>query len=88
MCGIWGALATGLLASPAISGSTGLFYGNPQQLWIQVVSIIGTAVYSGLATIIVVFITKTVTGGLRVDPDNEVEGLDSAIHGERGFEIT
>jgi Amt family ammonium transporter len=88
MCGIWGALATGLLASPAISGSTGLFYGNPKQLWIQVVSIVGTAVFSGIATMVVVFITKAVTGGLRVDPDNEIEGLDSALHGERGFEIT
>jgi Amt family ammonium transporter len=88
MCGIWGALATGLLASPAISDSTGLFYGNPGQLWIQVVSIIGTAIYSGLATIVIVYITKALTGGLRVDQENEIVGLDNSLHGERGFEIT
>jgi len=88
MCGIWGALATGLFANPAITeGASGLFYGNPKQLWIQVVSILATAIYSAIATLIVVYITRFVTGGLRVDQENEIEGLDSAIHGERGFEI-
>jgi Amt family ammonium transporter len=88
MCGIWGALATGLFANPAITeGASGLFYGNPKQLWIQFLSIVATAIYSAIATLIVVYITRFVTGGLRVDQENEIEGLDSAIHGERGFEI-
>jgi len=40
MCGMWGAIATGLFATPAITeGAAGLFYGNPKQLWIQIVSI-------------------------------------------------
>ena len=88
MCGLWGALATGLLADPAInSAGTGLFYGNPKQLWIQIISIIGTAVYTGIGTLIVVFVTKMITGGLRVEDEDEVKGLDSSIHGERAFEI-
>ncbi len=88
MCGIWGALATGLFANPAITeGAAGLFYGNPKQLWIQIVSILGTAAYSAVATLVVVYITRFVTGGLRVEKENEILGLDSAIHGERGFEI-
>ena len=88
MCGLWGALATGLLADPAINpAGTGLFYGNPKQLWIQIISIIGTAVYTGIGTLIVVFVTKMITGGLRVEDEDEVKGLDSSIHGERAFEI-
>jgi Amt family ammonium transporter len=88
MCGMWGALATGLFANPGVNSlGTGLFYGNPGQLWIQFVSIIGTAAYSGAATFIVVVITRAVTGGLRVEEEDEVKGLDSALHGERGFEI-
>ncbi len=88
ICGIWGALATGLFASPAVNEiGTGLFYGNPKQLWIQVVSILGTAVFSAVGTIIVVAVTRLLTGGLRIDKDSEIEGLDSAFHGERGFEI-
>ncbi len=87
LCGIWGALATGLFASPAISGASGLFYGNPKQLVIQIVSIVATIAFTAIGTLIVVYITKFATGGLRVELDQEVEGLDSALHGERAFEI-
>ncbi|WP_319523027.1 ammonium transporter [uncultured Desulfosarcina sp.] len=88
MCGIWGALATGLFANPTITeGAAGLFYGNPGQLWTQIISIIATAVFTAVGTLIVVFVTKTITGGLRVDGDEEIQGLDNALHGERGFEI-
>jgi Amt family ammonium transporter len=88
MCGIWGALATGLFANPAITeGAAGLFYGNPGQLWTQIVSIVATAVFTAVGTLIVVFVTKAITGGLRVDGDEEIQGLDNALHGERGFEI-
>jgi Amt family ammonium transporter len=88
MCGVWGALATGLFANPAITeGAKGLFYGNPKQLWIQFVSIVGTAVFSAIGTLVIIYITKAVTGGLRVTEEDEIIGLDNAIHGERAFEI-
>ncbi len=89
MCGMWGALATGIFANPAITeGARGLFYGNPKQLWIQLLSIVATAVFTAIGTVIVVYVTQFITHGLRVDPENEIEGLDSSIHGERAFEIT
>jgi len=88
LCGIWGALATGLFANPAVTeGATGLFYGNPGQLWVQFLSIIATAAFSALGTLIVAYITKLITGGLRVEQDEEIIGLDNAQHGERAFEI-
>ena len=88
MCGIWGALATGLFANPAVNANaSGLFYGNPKQLWIQIVSILATALYAAIGTVIVVYVTKLLCGGLRVDRDKEMEGLDSSVHGERAFEI-
>jgi Amt family ammonium transporter len=88
MCGIWGALATGLFANPAVTeGAAGLFFGNPEQLWIQLISIVATAVYTALGTLIVIYITKLLAGGLRVDEESEISGLDNAVHGERGFEI-
>jgi Amt family ammonium transporter len=88
LCGIWGALATGLFASPAVTeGAQGLFYGNPGQLWIQVVSILGTAAFSAIGTLVVALVTKMITGGLRVSHEEEIEGLDNAQHGERAFEI-
>jgi Amt family ammonium transporter len=88
MCGIWGALATGLFANPAINElGTGVFFGNPGQLVIQVVSIVGTIAFTAVGTLVVVYVTMAITGGLRVSEEDEVLGLDNAIHGERAFEI-
>ncbi|MCD4678276.1 MAG: ammonium transporter [Desulfobacula sp.] len=88
LCGMWGAIATGLFATPSVTeGAAGLFYGNPKQVWIQLISIVGTIAFSATATLIVIFITKLLTNGLRVDKDDELAGLDNAIHGERAFEI-
>jgi Amt family ammonium transporter len=88
MCGIWGALATGLFASPAINeAGRGLFYGNPKQLWIQIVSIVATAAFTAVGTLIVTYVTKFATGGLRVEKESEIIGLDNSLHGERAFEI-
>lgn len=88
LCGMWGAIATGLFASPSITeGAAGLFYGNPGQVWIQFLSIIGTIAFSATATLIVILITSMLTKGIRVDSDDELLGLDNALHGERAFEI-
>jgi len=88
MCGLWGALATGLFANPAVNSvGRGLFYGNPKQLWIQIISIVATAVFTAVGTLIVIFITRLLARGLRVNGENEVAGLDGSIHGERAFEI-
>ncbi len=88
VCGIWGALATGLFADPSITpGAAGLFFGNPAQLWIQFVSVVATVAYSAIVTLAVIVPIGYVTSGLRVDKDDEITGLDSSIHGERAFEL-
>jgi Amt family ammonium transporter len=88
ICGMWGALATGLFANPAVNpAGTGLLYGNPRQVWIQFISILATTVYSAVGTLIVIGLTRLIVGDLRIDSETEVAGLDSAYHGERGFEI-
>lgn len=88
LCGLWGALATGIFANPTVTeGAKGLLYGNPKQLWIQFISILATAVYSALGTLIIVIATKFITGGLRVERDDEIIGLDGSLHGERAFGI-
>ncbi len=86
LCGIWGAIATGLLADPQINPiGKGLFYGNPHQLLVQIISVAVTIGYSAFATFIIGNITKLITGGIRVHEEVEVEGMDSSIHGERAF---
>jgi ammonium transporter, Amt family len=76
ICGIWGALATGIFANPAINAAgVGLLYGNPMQLWIQFVSIIATAAYSAVATLAVIGLTRLVTGGCESMPRVKSSGL-------------
>jgi Amt family ammonium transporter len=88
MCGTLGALATGFFADPGVNAAgTGLFFGNPMQVVIQLVSILATAAFTAVATLALIYLTKVLTGGLRVDEENERIGLDSAVHGERAFEI-
>jgi Amt family ammonium transporter len=88
ICGVWGALATGIFANPAVNeAGRGLLYGNPGQLWVQIISVVATAAFTAVGTTILIYVTRFVTGGLRVEKESEIEGLDSALHGERGFEI-
>ncbi len=88
ICGIWGAIATGIFANPSITdGAIGAVYGNPKQVWTQILSVVITISFSAVATTVVVLITKMITGGLRVDEESEVKGLDTSVHGERAFEL-
>ncbi len=84
--GIWGALATGLFASIAINpaGANGLFLGNPRQLWIQFVSVVGTMVFSFIGTFIILKVVNLITG-LKVSAEDEERGLDISLHNETGY---
>jgi Amt family ammonium transporter len=85
--GIWGALATGLFASTAVNpgGADGLFFGNPGQLGIQLVSIVATCVFVFVASYILFKIVDVVIG-LRITPEEEEQGLDLSQHNETGYE--
>jgi Amt family ammonium transporter len=82
--GTIGAILTGVFADPAINGAKGLLYGNPGQLWIQLVAVAVTLVYSGVMTFIIFMIIKA-TVGLRVGAEEETIGLDESEHGERAY---
>ncbi|BDZ72055.1 ammonium transporter [Methanobacterium petrolearium] len=86
MSGLWGALATGLFAAPFIGEASGLFYGNPEQLLIQIIAIVVVAVYSFVVTLIIGKIIDMVMG-LRVEDKEEIEGLDISLHEETGYRI-
>ncbi|AWX33602.1 ammonia channel protein [Methanosphaera sp. BMS] len=86
MSGTWGAILTGVFASPAINGVAGLLYGNPTQLVIQIISIVAVAIYSFILTYVIAkVLDKTV--GLRVDEKTEIDGLDMNEHEEIGYRI-
>jgi Amt family ammonium transporter len=86
--GIVGAILTGVFAVGALSASTtlpegypGLLEGNPGQVWLQVVAVLATTIYTGVASFIVLKVIDMVIG-LRVTDEQEREGLDQALHGE------
>jgi Amt family ammonium transporter len=84
--GTWGALATGLFATKLINdaGGDGLFYGNPGQLWTQIVAI-GASIL--LAVVLTAIILKVVDAlvGLRVSDEDEMAGLDLSQHSETAY---
>jgi len=83
--GIWGALATGIFASPAINAlGRGLAYGNPSQLGIQAIAVAATFAYSFIVTLILAKIVD-VAVGLRVSPSEETQGLDLSLHEEEAY---
>jgi Amt family ammonium transporter len=84
--GTFGALATGLFASKAINpaGADGLFFGNPSLLGIQAISVLAAVVFAfGMTWVILKVLDMTM--GLRVNPEQELEGLDLSQHGESGY---
>lgn len=86
--GTWGAIATGLFATKAINsaGGDGLFFGNPHQLLVQAIAVIGTWVFAFVATVILLKLIDS-TIGLRVTQEDEVAGLDMSEHGESGYNL-
>jgi Amt family ammonium transporter len=84
--GIIGALLTGVFAATALGGS-GFGDGNDTisaQVLSQFVGVAATIVYSGVMSFVILKILDVVMG-LRVDEEQEVEGLDLALHDERGY---
>ncbi len=84
--GIWGALATGLFASTGVNpdAADGLFFGNPGQLWIQLVSVAATALFAFVMTWLILKVIDA-TIGLRLTPEDEIRGMDISLHNETGY---
>lgn len=79
--GVTGILATGLFAS---IGAQGLFFGNPGQFLIQIVTVVATLVFAVVGTYVILKILD-VTIGLRISAQDEEVGLDLSQHSERGY---
>ena len=78
--GIVGALLTGLLAFGPLS--EGVYTGGMALFTNQLIAVGATIAYSAIATYVLLKIVDVVIG-LRVTTDEEREGLDVVLHGER-----
>jgi len=84
--GTLGTVMAGLFASTAINagGANGLFFGNPRLLAVQVGSVALVAAYSFVVSLVLFKVLDAVMG-IRVNNDEETEGLDISQHGEAGY---
>jgi Amt family ammonium transporter len=81
--GMWGAIATGIFCFTPVAG---LLAGNPAQLGKQAVGALVAATFAFVGTLIIgKFVDATF--GLRVTDQQERDGLDISIHGERGYHL-
>jgi Amt family ammonium transporter len=84
--GIIGALLTGVFCAPWLGGAG---FGVEAktigaQLSVQVLGILATLIYTGIVSFIVLKILDVIMG-LRVSDEQETEGLDLALHDEKGY---
>ena len=85
MSGVWGAIATGIFAVPAVNGVAGLIAGNANQVVIQVISVVATIVYAFTISFILAKVLDKAMGGIRVDESDEIGGLDTNLHKESAY---
>jgi len=86
LAGLWGALATGVLAVK----DNDLLWDGPLkasgdrigQFMVQLESVAVTFTVTLIGTVVVYYIASAITGGARVDEETEQMGLDEAVHGE------
>ena len=96
VCGILGAVLTGVFNSPALGGPgyvadwttvamvTAADYSIAAQVWVQTKAVLVTVVWSGVVSIVAFKVVDMVIG-LRVTEEDEREGLDISSHGETAY---
>jgi Amt family ammonium transporter len=84
--GIIGAIGTGIFVSPALGGVGVDGYAMGSQVITQATGVVITIIWSGVVSL-VAFKLIDMTMGLRVSEEQEREGLDTASHGERAYNV-
>jgi ammonium transporter, Amt family len=84
--GIIGAIGTGILCDPSLGGTGFVVEAGTMgaQVAAQIKAVAITIVWSGVGSLILLYITKAITG-LRVDVETERRGLDQSSHGESAY---
>ncbi|CAI0856858.1 ammonium transporter AmtB [Serratia ficaria] len=85
VCGIVGCLLTGVFTASSLGGTgyaEGVTMGH--QVWVQLLSVVITLVWSGVAAFIAFKVAGAIVG-LRVPEEQEREGLDVNSHGESAY---
>jgi len=87
VCGAFGTICVGLFATQDVEGvwAQGLFYGGgADQLVTQLIGVVAVGAFVAVTTGLL-FLAIKATVGLRVTPQEEIEGLDVLEHGSAGY---
>ena len=90
LAGVWGTLATGIFAVPALAenlatGTGGVVYtGSFDQLATQALGLVAVGAFTFAASFGALWLMKA-TCGIRVEPEVETAGLDVSEHGMWGY---
>ena len=84
MAGVFSATSLGVFSGYGFADGINTMGG---QVWVQFVGVVATLVFTVVLTWVILKVVAAVTGGLRVDADQEQEGLDIVLHEERGYDI-
>lgn len=82
--GIFGGIMTGIFAEKSIGGVDGLLYGGTDLFIAQVISILITLAFAGVATFVIISLIKLVMP-IRVTEKEEIQGLDLMEHDETAY---
>jgi Amt family ammonium transporter len=84
--GIWGAIGTGIFASAAVGGFSGLLEGNVHQFLAQLLAVGIVVPFSFFGSYALLKLVN-VFSPLRVSPEAEDAGLDLSEHGEEAYQL-
>ena len=84
--GALGAILTGVFAAEVWGGTNGLIDGNSELFIENIIGVLAAAAYSVVVTFVLLKVLDA-TIGLRVNKDEESEGLDTNLHGEEGYHM-
>jgi Amt family ammonium transporter len=84
--GTIGALLTGVFAATALGGAgfADGIDGIAAQVGVQFIGVIATVVYTGVVSLIILKGLDLIIG-LRITEEQETEGIDLALHDEKGY---
>ncbi len=85
MGGLTGTILLGVFASSAINGQSGLLEGNTSFFIKETVAVLGAAAYAFVFTYVMLIVINFVTR-VKVTEQEEIEGLDASLHGERAYD--
>ncbi len=88
--GMLGTLLAGVFASDQLGVFSGQGYGEgvtmASQVQVQFIGVISTVVYTAVVTLVILKLVDVLTG-LRIDEEDETQGLDITQHNERGYDL-